>query len=161
MRIPPYEFTVAPTPPPDIDVEAWERSLDTVAIGGPQRLCLTHFGRVEDVAAQLERLRRGLRTNAERARDGDREQFLTQVEAEIDAQVDGEAAVRLRQTAPGELLWLGLERYWRKRDRAQPETLGYPARTSHDPSQAHKNGRRVAGGGPHTRPCAPPSRSPA
>ena len=61
MRIPPYELTVAPTPPPDIDVEAWERSLATVGDWRPERLCLTHFGPVEDVAAQLERLRRGLR----------------------------------------------------------------------------------------------------
>ena len=38
------------------------------------------------------------------------------MEAEINAQVDGEAAVRIRQTAPGEVLWLGLERYWRKRE---------------------------------------------
>jgi glyoxylase-like metal-dependent hydrolase (beta-lactamase superfamily II) len=116
VRIPPYEFTVAPTPPPDIDVEAWERSLATVAGWRPERLCLTHFGPVEDVGAQLERLRRGLRTNAERARDGDREQFMIQVEAEIDAQVDAGVAARLRQAAPGELLWLGLERYWRKRE---------------------------------------------
>ena len=27
-RVPPDPFTLAPTPPPDIDVEAWERSLD-------------------------------------------------------------------------------------------------------------------------------------
>ena len=26
-RIPPHAFTVAPTPPPDIDVAAWERSI--------------------------------------------------------------------------------------------------------------------------------------
>ena len=28
VRIPPSDLTLAPTPPPDIDVEAWERSLD-------------------------------------------------------------------------------------------------------------------------------------
>ena len=26
VRVPPYDLTLAPTPPPDIDVEAWERS---------------------------------------------------------------------------------------------------------------------------------------
>ena len=31
VRIPPDGYVVAPTPPPDIDVEAWERSLDLVA----------------------------------------------------------------------------------------------------------------------------------
>jgi glyoxylase-like metal-dependent hydrolase (beta-lactamase superfamily II) len=115
VRIPPYEFTVAPTPPPDIDVEAWERSLGTIAGWDPQRLCLTHFGRVEEGASQLDRLRRALRANAERARAGDRERFLAEVEAEIDREADAEAAARLRQAAPGEQLWLGLERYWRKR----------------------------------------------
>jgi glyoxylase-like metal-dependent hydrolase (beta-lactamase superfamily II) len=113
VRIPPHEFTLAPTPPPDIDIDAWERSLKVIADWLPQRLCLTHFGRVDDVAPQLERLRAGLRASAERARSGDRERFLTSLEAEIDHQVDPEAAARLRQAAPPEQLWLGLERYWR------------------------------------------------
>jgi glyoxylase-like metal-dependent hydrolase (beta-lactamase superfamily II) len=115
VRIPPQEFTVAPTPPPDIDLEAWERSLKTVAEWLPQRLCLTHFGRVDDVDRQLERVGERLRTNAERARPGDRERFLAEVEAEIEAEADAGVAERLRQAAPPELLWLGLERYWRKR----------------------------------------------
>ena len=115
VRIPPRQFTVAPTPPPDIDVEAWERSLQAVADWLPQRLCLTHFGRIDDVASQLERVREGLRANAERARPGDRERFLASLEGEIDAEADGDTAERLRQTAPPEQLWLGLERYWRKR----------------------------------------------
>ena len=115
VRIPPLQYTVAPTPPPDIDLEAWERSLETVAGWDPQRLCLTHFGRVDDVQRQLERVREGLRTNAERARQGDRERFLAELEAEIDSEADDEVAERQRQAAPPEQLWLGLERYWRKR----------------------------------------------
>ena len=115
VRIPPPEFTLAPTPPPDIDLEAWERSLETLAGWRPRRLCLTHVGRVDDVERQLERLREGLRANAERARGGDRERFLAQVEAEIEAEAGPEVAERMRQAAPSEQLWLGLERYWRKR----------------------------------------------
>jgi glyoxylase-like metal-dependent hydrolase (beta-lactamase superfamily II) len=115
VRIPPSEFTVAPTPPPDVDLEAWETSLDVIAEWDPARVCLTHFGPVEDVAGQLERLREGLRTNAERARAGDRERFLDQVEEEIDRNAGAELALRVRQAAPPDQLWLGLERYWRKR----------------------------------------------
>ena len=37
VRVPPYDLTLAPTPPPDIDVEAWERSLDTIAAWEPDR----------------------------------------------------------------------------------------------------------------------------
>ena len=116
VRIPPLAFTLAPTPPPDIDIKAWERSLETVARWGPRRLCLTHFGRVDDVEPQLERLREGLHAGAERARGGDRERFLAELDAEIEAESDAGVAERMRQAAPPEQLWLGLERYWSKRE---------------------------------------------
>ena len=43
-RIPPSDLIMPPTPPPDIDVEVWEESLDLVASWSPERLALTHFG---------------------------------------------------------------------------------------------------------------------
>lgn len=118
VRIPPLEFTIPPTPPPDIDIEAWERSLDAVAEWEPGRLCLTHFGTAEDALAQLERARERLRWLAGLARDGDRESFMRRVAAEIDEVADEDVARRHRQAAPPEQLWLGLERYWRKRAEA-------------------------------------------
>ena len=118
VRIPPLEFTIPPTPPPDIDVEAWERSLDTVAALEPSRLCLTHFGPAEDPPAQLERVRERLRWLAELARDSGREGFIERLAAEIDEVADEDVALRHRQAAPPEQLWLGLERYWRKRAEA-------------------------------------------
>ena len=122
VRIPPHEFTFAPTPPPDIDVEAWERSLDAVAAWRPRRLCLTHFGRADDPLEQLERVRERLRWSAALARPGDRDRFLAEVAAETERAVDDDAVLRLRQAAPPEQQWLGLERYWRKQGRpAQPE----------------------------------------
>ena len=57
VRIPPYRWVVAPTPPPDIDIELWLDSLHTVASWNPQTLCLTHFGQVTDVAEHLHRTR--------------------------------------------------------------------------------------------------------
>jgi glyoxylase-like metal-dependent hydrolase (beta-lactamase superfamily II) len=115
VRIPPSDFTIAPTPPPDIDVEAWESSLDRVAHWRPRRLCLTHFGAADSPLEQLESARESLRRGAERARKGDRERFLRDLDAETMRAVDEGAAVRYRQAAPPEQLWLGLERYWRKR----------------------------------------------
>ena len=83
---------------------------------GPQRLRLTHFGVAEDVGAQLERARESLlRRRPRPPSDGDRERFLELLEARIDAGADPETAARLRQASPPEQLWLGLERYWRKR----------------------------------------------
>src|SRR3954469_21970250 len=55
VRTPPHELTLAPTPPPDIDVAAWERSIALVRAWKPTGLGLTHFGPVEDADAQLDR----------------------------------------------------------------------------------------------------------
>jgi glyoxylase-like metal-dependent hydrolase (beta-lactamase superfamily II) len=120
VRIPPHEFTVAPTPPPDIDVEAWERSLDVVAAWRPRRLCLTHFGRADDPLDQLERVRERLRRSAELARRGERARFLSESAIEAERVLDEDAARRLRQAAPPEQQWLGLERYWEKRESDHP-----------------------------------------
>jgi glyoxylase-like metal-dependent hydrolase (beta-lactamase superfamily II) len=123
VRIPPFEFTVAPTPPPDVDLEAWLSSLDTLAEWEPAALCLTHFGRVDDVPRHLERMRSSLRRRADAARDGDRQSFLAGLRRDVRAAVDEETAVRVEQAAPPEQLWLGLERYWRKRAERGEEVI--------------------------------------
>jgi glyoxylase-like metal-dependent hydrolase (beta-lactamase superfamily II) len=120
VRVPPGDFTLMPTPPPDIDLEAWERSLDAVREWRPSRLWLTHFGPVVEVDEQLERARVRLREGAEHARAGDRERFLAHIHAELDQHLDPGAAERFRQAAPPEQLWLGLQRYWRKRAETAP-----------------------------------------
>ncbi len=116
VRIPPSDFTVAPTPPPDIDLEAWRESLDTVAGWSPSALCLTHFGVAEEPREQVERVRESLARQAERSRGSDEASFVDALDGDLRAGVDPETAERLRQAAPPEQLWLGLERYWRKRE---------------------------------------------
>src|SRR5919106_26280 len=70
----PSKLIVPPTPPPDIDLEAWEESLDAVAAWSPTRLALTHFGAVEDdVPGHVERVKAKLREEAELARRMERE----------------------------------------------------------------------------------------
>jgi glyoxylase-like metal-dependent hydrolase (beta-lactamase superfamily II) len=113
VRIPPNDFTIAPTPPPEVDVEAWLDSVDRIEALGPSKLRLTHFGAAEDVGEQLDRVRESLRRNAELAVQG-REAFLEHFEAEIDANEDPETAARARQATPPEQQWLGLERYLAK-----------------------------------------------
>ena len=115
VRIPPGTYTVPPTPPPEIDVEAWLASIDEIEAMAPTELHLTHFGAAEP-QPQLDRAREALRRNAELARNGDREAFLETIAREVEADNDPEAAASLRQAAPPEQLWLGLERYWRKRE---------------------------------------------
>lgn len=108
-------FVVPPTPPPDIDLEAWGESLDVIASWAPARLCLTHFGAVEEPAAHLAEMRAQLERLAERARGGDREAFLAALEADIEERSDPGDRERLRLAVPPEHVWLGLERYWQKR----------------------------------------------
>ena len=108
-------FTVPPTPPPDIDLEAWSRSLDEIAAWGPRRLCLAHFGAAGDPAEQIAAVREELFRLAERAKARDRERFLAELDAEIEERADPADADRYRLAVPPEHVWLGLERYWEKR----------------------------------------------
>ena len=115
VRIPPSEHTLAPTPPPDIDLEAWLDSLHTVASWNPQTLCLTHFGPVTDVEDQLHRLRTALLGQADRARRAGEEEFVRESDGDLARVTDPETAASFIQAAPPDQLWQGLERYWRKR----------------------------------------------
>ncbi len=49
-----------PTPPPDVDPEAWHASLRAVAAWAPERIAITHFGTWEDVGAHLDAMHEGL-----------------------------------------------------------------------------------------------------
>ncbi len=69
VRIPPADLIVPPTPPPDIDVEAWVDSIAIVESWRPERLALTHFGQVDDPIEHLEKVRERLREEAELARE--------------------------------------------------------------------------------------------
>lgn len=117
VRIPPGGVTVMPTPPPEIDVEAWAASIAALADRGPERLRLTHFGEVEAAAEQLDTAGEALHRAAEWARPLDRKRFLERMEERVDGQPE-DAAERMRAAMPTDQVWLGLERYWRKREGA-------------------------------------------
>ncbi len=56
IRIPGWSHVVPPTPPPDIDVPTWLKSLDRLRGEAPERLLLTHFGAYDDPGEHLARL---------------------------------------------------------------------------------------------------------
>ena len=114
VRIPPSDTVWLPTPPPDIDVELWRRSIATIAALEPARLLLTHFGSVEDPPRHLEAAEAELLRVAESSRPRDRDAFLADLERRIDGETP-ELAARIRSAMPPELTWLGLDRYWSKR----------------------------------------------
>jgi glyoxylase-like metal-dependent hydrolase (beta-lactamase superfamily II) len=57
VRVQPGHRVLPPTPPPDVDVEAWHRTLDDLERRAPERLALVHFGVAEDPARHLAELR--------------------------------------------------------------------------------------------------------
>src|SRR5687767_10639769 len=62
-------YVLPPTPPPDIDVEQWMASVQTMERWGPSTLFLTHFGAVTDVPAHLRALADNLQRAAGMARE--------------------------------------------------------------------------------------------
>jgi glyoxylase-like metal-dependent hydrolase (beta-lactamase superfamily II) len=112
VRIPPTDYTLAPTVPPDLDIAAWERSLDLVASWEPAALALTHFGQVEEVAAQLEATRASLHELVELSADHDQAAFEAELRRRAEAR-GGEDALQIVQAAPPDLLHMGLDR-WRQ-----------------------------------------------
>jgi glyoxylase-like metal-dependent hydrolase (beta-lactamase superfamily II) len=109
--VPPRPFTLAPTPPPDIDVDAWERSLELIAGWEPSTLAVTHFGRVDDPPAQLERVRAALHEQARLAGEHDLDGFIEAYTGYVREQA-GDGADAILQACPLDQLWLGLDR-WR------------------------------------------------
>jgi|SRR5579884_98735 len=120
VRITPGSLVVPPTPPPDIDVEAWRESIELIRAWRPRQLAFTHFGRARDVDAQLDQVSRRLADWAARAREQDMETFVAGVQEEIAAGAEPGTPAAYAQAAPPEQLYMGLERYWRKRAEAVP-----------------------------------------
>jgi len=114
VRVPPSGKPWLPSPPPDIDLELWRGSLAAIRERRPARLMLTHFGAVESPAEHLDALEEEMARVAEAARPRDREAFLGELEPRVDAEGE-DVAERIRSAMPPEQVWLGLERYWRKR----------------------------------------------
>jgi glyoxylase-like metal-dependent hydrolase (beta-lactamase superfamily II) len=115
VRIPPAGLTLAPTPPPDIDVDAWEHSLSVIAAWEPQVLALTHFGLADDPPGQLNAVRESLRWQAELAGSADQERFMAAVHERIASAVPAEDVAAVELAAPLDHLFLGLDRWHSKR----------------------------------------------
>jgi len=106
---------LTPTPPPDIDVEAWNRSLSLVAEWEPASLGITHFGAIERPFEHLAIVRDRLAAWATLARELDGPAFEAHIRQEIAANTDPDTAAAYLQACPPEQQWPGLERYWRRR----------------------------------------------
>ena len=123
-----HGYIKAPTPPPDIDLEAWELSLQRIERWRPTSLVLTHFGAVTDVEDHLGKFRVVLMRSATLVRetlampgtDEDRiRRFVEAMRADAARALSPEDAASTEAAAAFDQLWHGLARYWRKKAEAE------------------------------------------
>lgn len=109
VRIGERSRAIAPTPPPDIDLPAWRRSLQAIEAWSPQAIVPTHFGVHRDVADHLGQVRDSLDTLESLARQGEA-QFLHGLREAIAAGGAGTAAL-YEQAMPPDQTYAGIRRY--------------------------------------------------
>jgi len=116
-------YVLPPTPPPDIDIEAWRDSVARIEAWSPQTLFLTHFGPAPSVRPHLQTLLEHLDTHADIVRDllagpgSDEEKmrrFADDLLRTLRRQMTDTQIAAYMASAPPDLLWLGLVRYWKK-----------------------------------------------
>jgi glyoxylase-like metal-dependent hydrolase (beta-lactamase superfamily II) len=110
---------LAPTPPPDIDLQAWEASLEEIEAWRPTSLAVTHFGEHRDVDRHLAELRGALRQAASDGASLDEAGFAAAVRERVQAGLAGASAAATaaayEQAMPPEQCFHGLSRYLAKR----------------------------------------------
>jgi glyoxylase-like metal-dependent hydrolase (beta-lactamase superfamily II) len=121
VRLPGQSYVKPPTPPPEVDIEAWKGSIETIRNLEPEVLCPTHFGSYEDVERHLgeleQRLQDWLLLVEERMDEGrSQEDIAEELEAKGDAEMLREGAgpedsERYELAANYEMLVAGLMRY--------------------------------------------------
>jgi glyoxylase-like metal-dependent hydrolase (beta-lactamase superfamily II) len=117
-------FVLPPTPPPDIDPEAWRASLTLIEGWGADTLFITHFGAHAPAHAHLTEMADHLTllanlVRASLARPGDDESreawFTDEVRRELRRRLPEDNARAYEVAGRFDLNWKGLARYWRKR----------------------------------------------
>lgn len=129
IRMPGYTYVRPATPPPDIDLEAWDASLDRLRAARPSALCLTHYGPVFDIEPHLVTLQaanwrwahlvkmwtdEGLDSAEQLAR------LTAQATADMGAEATELGISAYQKGASITMSQQGLARYWQKRTPPNP-----------------------------------------
>jgi glyoxylase-like metal-dependent hydrolase (beta-lactamase superfamily II) len=111
VRMLPSDYVQPVAPPPDIDLDAWRRSVDEIERRAPERLALIHFGVVTDVPAHLALFRASLDRWSGWVRDGmTEEEFVAAVHEDAGADAERYSAV-----FGFGMSYAGLKRYFARR----------------------------------------------
>jgi glyoxylase-like metal-dependent hydrolase (beta-lactamase superfamily II) len=118
-------YVMPPTPPPDIDLEAWRVSADRILSWDPDTLFLTHFGPFRGARTHFQELFERLdawsvivrRLLADSSIDeAERERrFVEEGRQDIRRTVGEGEAEQYARTGRLDYSWQGLARYWRSR----------------------------------------------
>ena len=154
VRIQPGRYVMPPTPPPDIDVEGWQRTIDEIERRAPERLALDPLRRRRRPGVHLARLRLELLDWAEFVLGGATEdEFVAYCRTELaDA---GEDARHVGNAMPFWQSYQGLKRWADKQAGSGLDAVTFPSRprstrSSREPNPAvdrHDPSRRLAAHG--------------
>lgn len=117
-------YVMPPTPPPDIDLEAWRESEARILAWNPDTLFLTHFGPFHGARVQFQQLRDNIEGWSHIVRrvivdqslsETQRQQsFVDQAGHALRRAVGDYEAERYGRAGRLDYSWQGLSRYWRK-----------------------------------------------
>jgi len=130
VRLQGVDYVRPPTPPPDIDLEAWSNSIDILKELRPDVLYLGHFGATRNASRHLEQLREQLLSWGnfvlEAMRSGKNEQeilalLIAHTEPELQHVTNDPNVLKRYEIATNYAMTVqGYMRYWRKK---HPERL--------------------------------------
>ena len=118
-------YVMPPTPPPDIDLETWDASLDRLREWDADTLFATHFGPWQGLRAHLEELRERLADWGRRSRalvgredldEGARAAaFEREIVEDLARHMPADEVEFYQRAGRIDYSWQGLARYWRKK----------------------------------------------
>jgi glyoxylase-like metal-dependent hydrolase (beta-lactamase superfamily II) len=118
-------YVMPPTPPPDIDLDAWRLSEDRILAFDPDTLFLTHFGPFHGARLHFQEMGQHLaswsaivrRLIADATLDEKQklEAFMKQALLDLERTVGTVQAEQYTRAGRLDYSWQGLSRYWRKK----------------------------------------------
>jgi glyoxylase-like metal-dependent hydrolase (beta-lactamase superfamily II) len=125
VRLLPGGFNMPPTPPPDIDLDAWRESVERIMRWRPEHLFITHFGPYAPVGAHVTEMVENLEMTSGLVKasllkpgtDEEREDwFRDEIRRELRRRMSEPDAQAYETAGRFDLSWRGLARYWRKKN---------------------------------------------
>jgi glyoxylase-like metal-dependent hydrolase (beta-lactamase superfamily II) len=120
------DYIMPPTPPPDIDLDAWRGSEDRILSWEPDTLFLTHFGpfhgarmHFQEMMARLDvwnGIVRQLLANQSLDEETRQQRFADEAMLDMKRKIGESSAEQYSRAGRLDYSWQGLSRYWKKRN---------------------------------------------